>query len=74
MAETAGLVLSGIAITTLFTSCVEVLEYFENGRNWICDLGLAQAKVNLMKIRLSQLEDNLHEIADGHATDEGKAG
>ncbi|KAM0326738.1 hypothetical protein ACHAQA_006611 [Verticillium albo-atrum] len=74
MAETAGLVLSGIAITTLFTSCVEVLEYFENGRNWICDLGLAQAKVNLMKIRLSQLEDSLLEIADGYATDESKAG
>ncbi|KAM0273977.1 hypothetical protein ACHAQH_008069 [Verticillium albo-atrum] len=68
MAETAGLVLSGIAITTLFTSCVEIIEYFENGRNWICDLGLALVKVNLLKIRLSQLEDSLPEPGDESAT------
>ncbi|KAG7102552.1 hypothetical protein HYQ44_018362 [Verticillium longisporum] len=65
MAEAAGLVLGGVAITSLFTACIEILEYFENGRNWVCDLGMAFAKVNLMKVRLSQLQDDWLNTAVG---------
>ncbi|KAJ3528383.1 hypothetical protein NM208_g10224 [Fusarium decemcellulare] len=60
MAEAAGLALSGIAFTSLVTSCVDILEYFNNGRYWIHDLGLALTKVSLLKVRLDQLEHTLH--------------
>lgn len=59
MAEAAGLALGGIALASLFSACVEVLEVFENGRDWLYDFSLAQTKVNLMKLRLSQLGDNM---------------
>ena len=59
MAEVAGLALSGISIASVFSSCVEILEYFEHGRNWVYDFSLALTKVNLMKVRLSQLGDHM---------------
>jgi len=59
MAEAAGLALGGISIASMFSSCVEILEYFEHGRNWFCDFSLALTKVNLMKIRLSQLGEHI---------------
>ncbi|PMD45790.1 hypothetical protein L207DRAFT_525130 [Hyaloscypha variabilis F] len=55
MAEAAGLALGGISLASMFSSCVEILEYFEHGRNWLYDFSLAQTKVDLMKVRLSQL-------------------
>jgi len=57
MAEAAGLVLSGIALTSLMTSCIDILEYFDDGRHWIRDLSLAFSKVDILKARLSQLKD-----------------
>jgi hypothetical protein len=59
MAEAAGLALGGISIASVFSSCVEILEYFEDGRNWLYDFSLALTKVNLMKVRLSQLGEHL---------------
>ena len=59
MAEVAGLTLGGISIASVFSSCVEILEYFEHGRNWVYDFSLALTKVNLMKVRLSQLGDHM---------------
>lgn len=58
MAEAAGLAIGGIALASLFSSCVEFLEYFENGRDWLYDFSLALTKVNLMKVRLYKLEYN----------------
>lgn len=58
MAEAAGLALGGISLMSLFSSCVDIIEYFEHGRNWIYDFSLAMTKVNLMKLRLSQLGDS----------------
>jgi hypothetical protein len=43
----------------VFSSCVEILEYFEHGRDWVYDFSLALTKVNLMKVRLSQLGDHM---------------
>lgn len=57
MAEVAGLVLSGVALASLFKTCVEFVEYFEDTRDWVFDFGLALAKINLLKTRLSKLED-----------------
>ncbi len=54
MAEAAGLTLGGIALASLFSTCIEMLEYFEKGKNLTRDLGVALTKVNLMKRRLSQ--------------------
>jgi hypothetical protein len=59
MAEAAGLALGGISIASVFSSCVEILEYFEHGRDWVYDFSLALTKVNLMKVRLSQLGDHM---------------
>ncbi|KUI66192.1 Heterokaryon incompatibility protein s [Cytospora mali] len=57
MAEATGLVLSGIALASLVTTCVEFVEYFEDGRACMRDVNLAVTKVNLMKARLCQLGD-----------------
>lgn len=56
MAEITGLVLSGVALASLFKTCVEVVEYFEDSKNWILDFGLALTKVDLLKMRLIRLE------------------
>ncbi|KAM5376904.1 hypothetical protein ACJZ2D_005248 [Fusarium nematophilum] len=70
MAEAAGLALSGIAFTSLLTSRVDILEYFNNGRRWIQDLGLALTKVNHLKICLGQFENTLHlDPVDGCSND-----
>ena len=59
MAEVVGLALGGISIASVFSSCVEILECFEHGRNWLYDFSLALTKVNLMKVRLSQLGEHI---------------
>lgn len=55
MAEAAGLALGGIALASLVGTCVEFIEYFEDGRDCMRDFSLAVTKVKLMKIRLGQL-------------------
>jgi hypothetical protein len=62
MAEVAGLALGGLAITSLLTSCLDILDYFHNGRYWLYDLGLVLTKVDLLKLRLTQLEAQLQLI------------
>jgi hypothetical protein len=54
MAEPIGLAMSGIALAGLFSTCIEFVEYFEQGKNWAKDFQLALTKVSLMKRRLSQ--------------------
>jgi hypothetical protein len=62
MAEVAGLALGGLAVTSLLTSCIDILDYFHNGRYWLYDLGLVLTKVDLLKLRLTQLEAQLQLI------------
>lgn len=52
MAETAGLVLGGIALAGLVTTCMEIVEYLESAKNRAGDYRLALTKVNLIKERL----------------------
>ncbi|KAI8213845.1 hypothetical protein K4K52_003328 [Colletotrichum sp. SAR 10_76] len=72
MAEVAGLALSGVALASLVTSCIDILEYWDDGRFWINDLGLALTKVSLLKARISQLGNVLpaaaNEEGDEHST------
>ncbi|KAF3808923.1 hypothetical protein GCG54_00011114 [Colletotrichum gloeosporioides] len=44
MAEVAGLALSGVALASLITSCIDIIKYWNDGRFWINDLGLAITK------------------------------
>lgn len=55
MAEVAGLVLSGVAVTSLITSCVEIVQFIEDGRDCMFDFSLAMTKLDLLQIRLCQL-------------------
>lgn len=52
MAETAGLVLGGIALVGLVSTCVEIAEYLESAKNRATDFRMALTKVNLIKERL----------------------
>lgn len=52
MAETAGLVLGGIALVGLISTCVEISEYLESAKNRAGDFKMALTKVNLIKQRL----------------------
>lgn len=52
MAETAGLVLGGIALVGLVSTCVEIAEYLESAKNRATDFKMALTKVNLIKQRL----------------------
>lgn len=52
MAEAAGLVLGGIALAGLVSTCVEIVEYLESAKNRARDFRLALTKVKLIKQRL----------------------
>ena len=51
-AEIAGLAIGTIALATLFTTCLELFDCFELGRNYVDDYALACAKLGLLRGRL----------------------
>ena len=53
MADVSGLVIGAVALASLFTSCIELFEYFELGRNHAYDHQLAITKLTLLKARLA---------------------
>ncbi|KAM0715092.1 hypothetical protein Q7P37_009557 [Cladosporium fusiforme] len=53
MAEAAGLAVGAIALASLFTTCIELLDYFELGQRYEDDYDLACTKINLLQARLS---------------------
>lgn len=53
MADVAGLILGTVALASLFTTCIELFERFELGRQHAYDYHLACTKVALLKARLS---------------------
>lgn len=53
MAEAVGLALGGIALVSLVSTCVEILEYVESARDLARDFRLALTKVSLIKQRLT---------------------
>lgn len=52
-AEAAGLAVGVIALASLFTTCIDLLDYFELGKNYLYDYELACTKVNILHKRLS---------------------
>ena len=65
-AEAAGLAMGVVTIASLFTTCIELLDFVELGKNYPYDYELACAKVNLLhkrlsnwgcKIRIQELDD-----------------
>ncbi|KAL9625055.1 MAG: hypothetical protein Q9160_000784 [Pyrenula sp. 1 TL-2023] len=52
MAEAAGLALGTVALASLFSTCLELLEYFELGKSYEYDYELACLKLSLLKSRL----------------------
>jgi hypothetical protein len=52
MAEAAGLVLGTVALVSLFSSCVELIEYFELSKSYEYDYELACLKLSMLKSRL----------------------
>lgn len=51
-AEIAGLAIGAIALALLFTTCVELFDLFEVGKNCIYDYDLACTKISLLRERL----------------------
>lgn len=54
MAETAGLVIGGIGLLSLFDSCMSAFEYVDSGRQYGKDYNKAALKINLLRLRLSR--------------------
>jgi len=52
MAEAAGLALGGVAIASLFTTCIELMDYFELCKSYEYDYKMACLKLSLLKTRL----------------------
>lgn len=52
MAEAAGLTLGAVALASMFSTCIDLFDRFESGRNHAKDFHLACTKVRLLKIRL----------------------
>ncbi|KAF2737001.1 hypothetical protein EJ04DRAFT_139569 [Polyplosphaeria fusca] len=57
MAETAGLVIGAVSLTTVFTTCVDCFEYVQLGRNFGKDYQRALLKLDIAKLRLSRWAD-----------------
>lgn len=50
--EPAGVALGGLALVSLFSSCVECLDLIEQGRNYTRDVQIATTKLRLLRQRL----------------------
>jgi hypothetical protein len=65
-AEAAGLAVGVIALASLFTTCVELLDYVELGKNYLEDYRLACTKTNILHARLSIWGGAAHILHPGH--------
>ena len=65
MADVTGLVIGAIALASLFTTCIDLFDRFELGRNYAYDYQLACTKMCLLKARLSAWGDSLNIEAPG---------
>lgn len=54
MAEVTGLVIGAVSLASLFSTCIELFDYFELGRNYAYDYHLACTKISLLKVRLEK--------------------
>lgn len=66
MADVTGLVIGAIALASLFSTCIDLFDRFELGRNYAYDYQLACTKLCLLKTRLSAWGFSLNIGAPGH--------
>ena len=59
MADSAGVTVSDIALTTLFADCVDCLDYVQLGHKFGSDYEKCQLKLDLVKLRLSRWGDSV---------------
>lgn len=52
MAETAGLVIGAVSLATLFSTCVDCLDYVSRARNYGKDFQNVMTKFNMLEVRL----------------------
>src|SRR5215470_1787679 len=52
MAEPVGLILSTVGLVSLFTTCIELIDYFELSKTYEYDYEMACLKLSLLKSRL----------------------
>lgn len=57
MVETAGLVISAVSPTAIFTTCVDCFEYVQLGRNFGKEYQRSLLKLDIAKLRLSRWAD-----------------
>ncbi|KAI1085384.1 prion-inhibition and propagation-domain-containing protein [Whalleya microplaca] len=80
MAEVLGLALSGVALVSLFTTCLDFINYFDDGKAYLSDAPIAVTKVRLLKTRLRQWGDDMNitnpdradELLDSRCPEDGK--
>ena len=70
MAEAAGLALGIVALASLFTTCVELIDYFELSKSYEYDYMTACLKLSLLKSRLHTWGHALQPGADSCQLDE----
>ncbi|KAJ9612393.1 hypothetical protein H2200_003990 [Cladophialophora chaetospira] len=70
MAEAIGLALGTVALASLFTTCVEFMEYFELSKTYEYDYNLACLKLALLKSRLNSWGEGTGLATLGHAEHE----
>lgn len=54
MAEIVGLAFGTITLVTLFNTCVEFLDYYEDAKNLTEDISIAATKVGFLRLRFHQ--------------------
>ncbi|KAM7216895.1 heterokaryon incompatibility protein s [Rhypophila decipiens] len=63
--EVAGLVIGGVSLASLFTTCVDCFEYIQLGRQFGRDYQTAVLRLDLLKLRLSRWASAVNESACG---------
>lgn len=66
MADVTGLVIGVIALASLFSTCIDLFDRFELGRNYASDYQLACTKLCLLRARLSSWGLTLNVGTPGH--------
>ena len=66
MAEAAGLTIGALALASLFSTCIELVDCFELARNHVYEYNLACTKIGLLRARLSVWGNELSLEMPGH--------
>ncbi|MCJ1225815.1 hypothetical protein MMC12_002464 [Toensbergia leucococca] len=63
MADVAGLVVGGVALASLFTTCVDCFEYVQLGRKFGKNYQTCLLKLNIVRLRLSRWGESVRIVA-----------